>query len=73
MKFLTIATPKYDFSFCYVGTGAPTTTTPYSACLPYYYTTAPSAGSNVVWLRSASDGILCAANFIGESISVRTD
>jgi len=83
MKFLTIATPEYDFSFWYVGTraGAPTiapTTTTYNhytlLCMPaLLYTTTPRAGSNVVRLRSASDGILCAAKFIGESISFEVD
>jgi len=51
----------------------PTTTTPYSACLPYYYTPAPRAGSQMVQLRSAREGIICAANIIGEIIAFEFD
>ena len=51
----------------------PTITTPYSACLSYHYTPAPRAGSHMVRLRSASDGILRAAKFIGEIIAFEFD
>jgi len=45
----------------------------YSACRPYHYTPAPRAGSQMVRLRSASEGILCAAKFIGEIIAFEFD
>jgi len=51
----------------------PTTTTPHSAYRPYHYTPAPRAGSHMVRLRSAREGILCAANFIGEIIAFEFD
>jgi len=51
----------------------PTTTTPYSAYRPYDYTPAPRAGSHMVRLRSAREGILCAANFIGQIIAFEFD
>jgi len=44
----------------------PTTTTLHFACRPYHYTPAPRAGSQMLRLRFDSEGILCAANFIGE-------
>ena len=51
----------------------PTTPTPYSACLHYACTPALWACCQVVRFLFASDGILCAAIFIGEIIVFEFD